>query len=576
MPLLRFFVPVAAAVAAVVSLTIVVKAWQAPAAQRNLNQIDYAMYFMSEVRDAAGCAMTAGANGAIQIAAGITNPALTCPDMFAWKLFAQVVREQFWVAWAEEQQNWPPQPYALCAAGQDPGAVHCCRPGASNNDAAHCPSFPGAAAVASAEQTNQALRRLHGAISPHLFGPQDEAAERRALQAVLESLGQPAASPATARRACSTLPLPDDPASMGRVFRQTNGEITVRNQPFHDYVFQQNLYNAGGVIDVFTRAAQSIYRDAPYRRADQPAGPSSPAVLSRIDFPPTAIMIKSNWLNKDLLAAIGAKYGWRWEDPQNGYIQKEMVQTVKDEQGNEYNCDGTHYLLAFHISSKDIPQWTWSTFEHVSLPGRCDYTGCNDSFGHFSSDTDLPEGSARNYVRPKTMGDGMPAGAANQVFLRDRVYAAGTIRPLLATVLRTLGIGTGGPVGRDPEPADAAWLSYRLKGTQTDFTDLTGHPTFLGHSVTEAGFVNGSSCISCHARAGTDAQGPFHLDTSAAGHSTFPLSVFLNTLGDFGYGRSPSGVPNPAWFNQSNQPPTLQVLQTDFVWGFLFARPIVR
>jgi hypothetical protein len=102
-----------------------------------------------------------------------------------------------------------------------------------------------------------------------------------------------------------------------------------------------------------------------------------------------------------------------------------------------------------------------------------------------------------------------------------------------------------------------------------------GRPTFLGHSVTEAGFVNGSSCISCHARAGTDAEGPFHVDAGTDGVPTFPLSVFMNELSDFGYGRSASGPPVPSWYHDSNQPPNLRVLQTDFVWGFLFARPVV-
>jgi hypothetical protein len=38
-----------------------------------------------------------------------------------------------------------------------------------------------------------------------------------------------------------------------------------------------------------------------------------------------------------------------------------------------------------HISSKDIPNWIWATFEHVGNPGRCDYTGCNDSYGELLS-----------------------------------------------------------------------------------------------------------------------------------------------------------------------------------------------
>lgn len=90
-------------------------------------------------------------------------------------------------------------------------------------------------------------------------------------------------------------------------------------------------------------------------------------------------------------------------------------------------------LLSFHMSTKDLPNWFWATFEHVDNQGRCDWTGGNDS-------------------------------------------------------------------GR-PTPADAAWRSYRLKGSQTEFVTATGRSTLLGNSVTEAGFTNSVSCISCHARA---------------------------------------------------------------------------
>jgi hypothetical protein len=53
-----------------------------------------------------------------------------------------------------------------------------------------------------------------------------------------------------------------------------------------------------------------------------------------------------------------------------------------------------------------------------------------------------------------------------------------------------------------------------------------------------------------------------------------PLGVFENGLTESGYLPSSNGVPNAAWYYKSGQPPTLQALQTDFVWGFLLANPI--
>ena len=38
-------------------------------------------------------------------------------------------------------------------------------------------------------------------------------------------------------------------------------------------------------------------------------------------------------------------------------------------------------LTALHITTKDLPNWFWATFESVYNPGRCDYMGCSDCFG---------------------------------------------------------------------------------------------------------------------------------------------------------------------------------------------------
>ena len=186
--------------------------------------------------------------------------------------------------------------------------------------------------------------------------------------------------------------------STGRVIRQTNAELTIRNQIFHDYLFTNNLYNANGVVDVFKVNQKNLQTEAPYRLANQSAYGGKAGMLSRVDLPLDAIMIKSNWLHHDLAIALGLP-----DDPKQ-YISK-LLQTQIDLQALGIskspltcNLDGIHHLVAFHISSKDIPNWVWTTFEHISLPGRCDITGCNDAYGYASSDKNRPAGTAANYV----------------------------------------------------------------------------------------------------------------------------------------------------------------------------------
>src|SRR5262249_57285550 len=44
--------------------------------------------------------------------------------------------------------------------------------------------------------------------------------------------------------------------------------------------------------------------------------------------------------------------------------------------------DGKQYaLVAMHVISKLVPNWTWATFEHQLNPARCDILGCDDKFG---------------------------------------------------------------------------------------------------------------------------------------------------------------------------------------------------
>ncbi len=498
-----------------------------PGAQPVNNRIKYTMYLGSKPLDAANCAMEVR-DGQVRILPPTSNPAMSCPDMFAWKIYAEVIKQEFWKAWASDPDTWPSVPLPLCRPGTPP--AQCCTPGAATNPgydnpdypAQNCPYFPGAHLTA--EQV----------VQMRIGQPPSKA-----------HIGTLAASPELRARILATDP--------GRKVRQSMAELVFRNRPMFDFVFVNDLYNQQGLQRVFKRNSDAIRNGAPYRLK------SLPNALTEIDFPADALMIKSNWLNE----ARAKEFGMT-DDPQNPYI-KMTIKTAVDDNDAPIFEPGVHWLVGFHISSKDTPNWVWATFEHVNNAGRCDFTGCSDSYGYSSPDNVSAE-QETNFTTPHVKCDDLLL--ASWVFDPGKRYAGGARSPGLANVFRGLNIGTATPGAAPagavliPSASDPAWLSYRLKGTQTQFTDSTGFATRLGNSVTEGGFVSTSSCISCHARAGL---------TSAGTAGPLGLGVFINELSEAGYLQSSMGVPLPGWYHGSAQPPALKVLQSDFVWGFLAA-----
>ena len=530
------------------------------------NSVDYSTYFLADVRDNENCAMTVDRDGKWSVDPRVSNPAMTCPDMTSWRLFATVVRDKFWSDWADEVQNWPLQPWPLCSATVTTG---CCVPNSPKNDPAHCPIFPGNAAGGSATA-------LKASVPTHRIGRPALTQHLQALESPADLDKMVANLKLSQLRAAQAAETPECPASVlkqlvprtyesiGRVVRQTNSEVTIRNRAFHEYLFANNLYNSNGVAAVFTANDGNQKKNAPYAADSRSAGQGQPARLSKIDFPSDAIMIKSNWLYDGIARELGIN-----NSADKPFITQKMTTAVQYGQGAQaVNCrlTGTHYLMAFHISSKDIPNWVWTTFEHIAMPGRCDYIGCNDSYGYRSTDT-LPAGVARNYVAPHVKTDDL-AMSPSIVFDTDKLYPVEAVNPGLDQVFKSLGIGTTRSADKDqPAVADLAWRSYRLKGSQVEFTNPMGRKTVLGNSITEAGFMNRVSCATCHARAG------IHLEQDKA--NFFRLSVFNKSLSEYGYAQSVHGTPNPAWFHNDNNIGTLDVLQVDFVWGFFNANPVV-
>jgi len=173
-----------------------------------------------------------------------------------------------------------------------------------------------------------------------------------------------------------------------------------------------------------------------------------------ISFPKDSIEVKANWVPVSQLGQFLQGSGSP-NDPNLYHLNT----------ATESNGTKTQYaLLSFHIISKMVPNWTWATFEHMNNPGRCDIIGCDDAFGA------NPPMVAPNGNNP------------------GQQYPNCTKTPALAALFAAAKI-------------DPAFQNYCLKGTQTDFTDAQGVATRLGNTVTEAGFVDSASCITCHGRA---------------------------------------------------------------------------
>jgi hypothetical protein len=240
-----------------------------------------------------------------------------------------------------------------------------------------------------------------------------------------------------------------------------SGEEVRMNKPTFDFIVANNLWHIEGQVVAFETGA-------------------------KIDFPTDSKEIKAIW--QPITEDQKSRFHW---------------------QPNPLDGNKPYGLVALHVISKDLPNWTWATFEQMDNPKRCKILGCRDSFGAASNDE--------------------------------------TSTALLA-MFKEAGLGS-------------EWQYYRLDGTQIDFTDATGIPTLLGNSITEDGFVPTSSCITCHARS--------TIGPTGAGQKANRLLVFKSTSPL----ESNNGTPSPIWyFGDPTKPATRKFLQLDFLWSLRNAK----
>ncbi|WP_074132097.1 hypothetical protein [Bradyrhizobium sp. NAS96.2] len=264
-------------------------------------------------------------------------------------------------------------------------------------------------------------------------------------------------------------------------------EETRHNKATFDFIVQNNLYKLSGVKAAFGKT---------------------------LSFPVDSIEVKGNWMPiSDIPQFTNNKVT---------VAQAPQLYHVNSAAGVQYA------LVSMHVISKQVPNWTWATFEHRFNPGRCDIIGCRDSFG--AQTAFVPSN--------RTAGQGYP----------DCVKT-----PALAAMLSSADI-------------DPVYNNYCLKGSQVDFVDNVGLDIRVGNSVTEDGFVATSSCITCHGRAAFKADGT---PASQAGFLSFGPNGPVAPLGPL----------LPEWYWKfTGQPPIFEgkpgltriATAADFVWSIPF------
>jgi len=170
-------------------------------------------------------------------------------------------------------------------------------------------------------------------------------------------------------------------------------------------------------------------------------------------------------------------------------VKTMWIELTKQEDMSRYYCqtgrDGVVWgLQGMHITTKDIPNWFWATFEHED-----NYREVNPPFP--SSDT-------------WGFKNKQPTGKLLALFKAHHIDAS-------------------------------IWRHYRLGGAQVDYTDATGRPVVLGNNKIE-GLLSGTpatqaSCMTCHSRSTIGARLDFELGNDRVGAPDWRWFFGLNAQG---------------------------------------------
>lgn len=488
-----------------------------------VNALEQLMVYRNFIQDAPDCSLTVKKGKPIFNDAVASSAASTCPDAFAWAQFATAIQQEFW-NWGIDQTVWPSEPWPLC---DSKNSKNCCDPNKSYKKGApeleHCPLY----------------RADIKPIPPLPATPNGTASGNVINHRGLRS---------------------DDAIDPGRLLRDLELELVFRNKPMVDYIFKHDLYNTEGLGKLNQQQNDAIKK-----------GDIGLARRLQVRFPVDAVMVKADFIHQSVMLETGLiqKYddkGVELTPPQNPDFPYVTVEIKGD--GKKGEQPGIYYMVAMTNASKDIPIWHWYAMEHVANRGRCDYIGCNDSFGYtVDAKTSIQAGS--HFTPPHTEYNNDKSSGNDPLFVTGKTYlpdfTGEQITGSLQKLLKGMGVGIDKDIKnyKQLSAKSPAWLNYRLKGTQTTFTSADGVPSGTGATVTEGGFVNSASCTTCHSQAAVNKKGKPTL--SGVGGTWRP-----NLLG---YQQVQMGAPNIDWF-YSPGTTTITASQVDFVWGILNAKPL--
>ncbi|MFW2543604.1 hypothetical protein ACN2XU_13235 [Primorskyibacter sp. 2E107] len=498
-----------------------VMALTAPAAaDTQINGLQQMMLFRSFIQDDALCETAVVDGRAMITGANATSGAAACPDAFAWAQFVNAVSDEFWT-WGIDQTIWPEEPWPLCTAEI---TANCCDPNAAVDPAAqpaNCPVY----------------RADYDPISPLPATPNGTPSGEVVSHNGLNE---------------------DDNIDPGRLLRDLELELVFRNRAMTDYIYRNDLYSREG-LGSRNRAQNAALKD----------GNVGAAHSLEVRFPLDATMVKVDFLHQDIMLArelIMDTGGPVPNNPEYPYLTVYL-----DGDGDADQVPGFYYVVAMTNASKDLPTWHWYAMEHVANAGRCDYIGCNDSFGYTANGAAQAGANfGDHYVPPAIMLNNDKTEDNDPLFATGGTYLPADTGEQMTEALAMLFEGTGvGAAPQDPDPRvisadDPAWKNYYLKGTQSSFTTVGGVPTGMGATVTEGGFVNSASCTTCHSQAAADMNGT---TTKVGVGATWRPNLL-------GYAQVAMGTPSMDWFYQTglvDGGPGMAATQIDFVWGILNA-----
>ena len=335
-------------------LTLFIQTASAEKEQVVVQTLQKQMLFRSFIQDSNDCKLYYdGGNEPIFDAAVASSAASSCPDAFAWVQLAKSIKNEWW-DWGLDQTVWPTKPWPLCSNGN---TKKCCDPNKQTKEQPeHCPAFR-------ADYANPSS--LPAAPAPGAT-PSNATLDHRGLNGINSR----------------------DP---DRLLRDLEVELVFRNKPFTDYVYRNDLYSKEG-LGARNRARSSALNTGDIAKAHQ----------LEVQFPTDAVMVKADFIHQEIMLARGLikEYNDNSNRVANDHKHPYLTIYLGGDSSNKDNVPGYYYMVAMTNASKTLPQWHWYAIEHVSNHGRCDYIGCNDSFGYDVNPTMQPGANFGSHFIP--------------------------------------------------------------------------------------------------------------------------------------------------------------------------------